>query len=161
MTQFLTQDIAFLLDPSVWIRIAVSILCGAAIGFERESHSKPAGMRTTMLISVGAAIYAMIGIEIGRRLEPHIDPTRIAAQIVTGVGFIGAGVIIHVGATVKGLTTAAAIWVTAAVGTMIGLGYPLTAFVITVCIILILVILDRFERRFFPVMRADNASKDS
>ena len=73
------------------------------------------------------------------------------------MGFIGAGVIIHVGATVKGLTTAAAIWVTAAIGTMIGLGYPMTAFVITVCIIILLLILNKIEKRFFPVTHADHS----
>lgn len=147
MLEMLKMDSALLGDPTVWFRLTVSILCGVIIGVEREMHNKPAGLRTTMLICIGAAIYAMIGVEITERSGGQADPTRVAAQIVTGVGFLGAGVIMHIGATVKGLTTAAAIWVTAAVGTMAGLGYPITALVATAGIIVCLVILNTVEIR--------------
>lgn len=91
---------------------------GAIVGLERELHGRPAGLRTHILLSLGAAMFGTVSRGLN---DPNVDPTRIAAQVVTGIGFIGAGTIIHLGGTVRGLTTAASIWATAAIGLAVGL----------------------------------------
>ncbi|MEJ5250727.1 MAG: MgtC/SapB family protein [Chthonomonadetes bacterium] len=91
---------------------------GAIVGLERELHGRPAGLRTHILLSLGAAMFGMMSHGL---IAPNVDPTRIAAQVVTGIGFIGAGTILHLGGTVRGLTTAASIWTTAAIGLAVGL----------------------------------------
>jgi putative Mg2+ transporter-C (MgtC) family protein len=91
---------------------------GAVVGLERELHGRPAGLRTHILLSLGAALFGILSRGMG---GAGADPTRIAAQVVTGIGFIGAGTIIHLGGTVRGLTTAASIWTTAAIGLAVGL----------------------------------------
>mgnify|MGYP005846448965 CR=1 FL=1 len=99
-------------------QLSVASVLGAVVGLERELHGRPAGLRTHILLSLGAAMFGMVsrGMDV-----PNVDPTRIAAQVVTGIGFIGAGTIIHLGGTVRGLTTAASIWTTAAIGLAVGL----------------------------------------
>ncbi len=108
---------------SIWSDVVAPLLLasvlGAVVGLERELHGRPAGLRTHILLSLGAALFGMLSHGIH---SPQSDPTRIAAQVVTGIGFIGAGTIIHLGGTVRGLTTAASIWATAAIGLAVGLG---------------------------------------
>jgi putative Mg2+ transporter-C (MgtC) family protein len=117
---------------------------GAAVGLERELHGRPAGLRTHILLSLGAALFGMISRGI---TAPNVDPTRIAAQVVTGIGFIGAGTIIHLGGTVRGLTTAASIWTTAAIGLAVGLDrrYWVMAIVATVLAFLTLALVNLLE----------------
>jgi putative Mg2+ transporter-C (MgtC) family protein len=98
----------------------VSVLCGAVVGMERGKREKPAGLRTMMLICLGATVFTQAGLLSADR---GADPTRIAAQVVSGVGFLGAGAIIQSRGLVTGFTTAAAIWVVAAIGVVIGSGY--------------------------------------
>ena len=109
------------------IRIVLAAALGAGIGFERELSDQPAGLRTHILVSLGAALFTLVG-TFGFTLGTHqgmvrFDPTRVAAQVVTGIGFLGAGAILQQGLNVRGLTTAASLWVTAAIGTAVGLGY--------------------------------------
>ncbi|MBD3260761.1 MAG: MgtC/SapB family protein [Candidatus Altiarchaeales archaeon] len=114
-------------------KIAVSAFCGALIGLEREHAEKPAGLRTNMLISVGATLFTLASIMSWKYTSgaaPTVDPGRIAAQIVSGIGFLGAGVILKTGMNIIGITTAATIWLVAAIGMMIGLGYPLLGFIV-------------------------------
>lgn len=117
---------------------------GAAVGLERELHGRPAGLRTHILLSLGAALFGMISRGI---TAPNVDPTRIAAQVVTGIGFIGAGTIIHLGGTVRGLTTAASIWTTAAIGLAVGLDrrYWVMAIVATALAFLTLALVNLLE----------------
>ena len=118
-----------LLDIALRLTLVV-VLCGA-IGFERESRDQPAGVRTHVLVGMGAAIFTLISAYGFAGLATPgapIDPTRIAAQIVTGVGFLGAGAIIHQGMAVRGLTTAAAVWISAAIGMAAGIGFYSLAF---------------------------------
>ena len=112
-------------------RILIAAACGAAIGWERKKHLKAAGARTHILICCGAALfmmlskYAFIDLNVGEAVlygTRGADPARIAAQVVTGIGFLGAGAIFKTGNSVKGLTTAAGIWMTAGVGMAIGSG---------------------------------------
>lgn len=105
--------------------VLLSILLGGAIGFERELKGKPAGLRTNILICMGAALFTQVGISMAGSTP---DKSRIAAQIVTGVGFLGAGTILHGKGTITGLTSAATIWMVAAIGTAVGAGeYVLAA----------------------------------
>jgi putative Mg2+ transporter-C (MgtC) family protein len=106
------------------LRVAVAAVLGGVIGLERELDEKAAGLRTHILVSVGSALFTLVG-AYGFEDFPRgsVDPSRIAAQIVTGIGFLGAGVIFRQGFTVRGLTTAASLWLVAAVGMAAGAGY--------------------------------------
>ena len=124
------------------LRLALAALLGGLIGVERELREREAGLRTHLLVSVGSALFTIVGaygfhdfIESGEAVV-RTDPTRIAAQIVTGIGFLGAGAIIRQGLSVRGLTTAATLWVVAAVGLASGAGYYSGA-VITTAVVLI------------------------
>jgi putative Mg2+ transporter-C (MgtC) family protein len=121
-------------------RLAVSLLLGGAIGLERMVHKHPAGMRTFMLICIGSTLATLASIYICQtNLGLHNgDPGRIAAQILTGIGFIGAGLIIKTNDGVSGITTASSIFVTAAIGIAAGVGMLLTASLVTVVVLVIL-----------------------
>jgi putative Mg2+ transporter-C (MgtC) family protein len=142
------------------VRCGAAALCGAMIGLERELRHKPAGFRTNILICVGAAMYMTVGLLLVPADDQVIDPTRIAAQVVTGIGFLGAGSILQSGGRVTGLTTAATIWVVAAIGIIAGAGYPVLAFVATCMVVLTLVVLRRVEDRFLdPALSDDEGSR--
>jgi len=115
--------------------LVVAIGCGGVIGLEREWHGKPAGVRTTMLICMGSAAFVQVGSFV---TGTQGDPTRVLGQVITGIGFLGAGSIITHRGQVVGLTTAATIWVTAAVGVALGLGYYVRGIAWTVLAVLIL-----------------------
>lgn len=127
------------------LRVLVAALLGAALGLEREWRGKEAGLRTNTLIAIGAALFTVVSLLFTG------DPARVAAQVVTGVGFLGAGAIMRTGANVQGLTTAAMIWVNAAIGVAAGAGFIRLAVIvtgITLVAMLALSPLDRvFERR--------------
>ena len=126
----------------VVIRIVLAAALGGAIGLERELREREAGLRTHMLVSVGAALFTMVSAyawtdwRFSNEEGLVFDPTRIAAQVVTGIGFLGAGAIIRQGLSVKGLTTAATLWVVAAIGMASGVGYYEAAFVTTALVLL-------------------------
>ncbi|MCB0639626.1 MAG: MgtC/SapB family protein [Lewinella sp.] len=103
------------------LRLGAALLAGLLVGLEREWKHKNAGLRTNTLVAVGSAIYVMISVDVAATAE-MADATRVIGQVVTGVGFLGAGVILHRGQNVRGLTTAAGIWCSAAVGCLAGLG---------------------------------------
>jgi putative Mg2+ transporter-C (MgtC) family protein len=127
------------------LRLLVAAILGALIGLEREYHDHPAGMRTHLLVSVGSATFTVLSIE--AFTGPSTDPGRIAAQIVTGIGFLGAGAIIKDRAGVKGLTTAASLWAVAAVGMAAGAAAWGVAIAATVIVIVSLWPLHEIERR--------------
>lgn len=120
-----------------------SVVCGGLIGLERESRDKPAGLRTVSLICVGSTIFTLASIGIASQGN---DPGRIAAQIVSGIGFLGAGAIIRERGTVIGLTTAAMIWAVAAIGLIVGAGYAAGGFGLTLVVLGILVGIRRLEQ---------------
>lgn len=114
------------------VRILVALICGAAIGFERQWRARTAGLRTNALVSLGAALFVVMGaFSFG---GPDADPTRVAAQVASGIGFLGAGVIMKQGATISGLNTAATLWACAAVGALAGGGMLVIAIVGTVAL---------------------------
>lgn len=129
-------DVAFQLDLAVRLLVAAGL--GAAVGAEREIHNHPAGIRTHMLVALGSGLFTVLSIYgflvEGSGMAP-IDPTRIAAQIVSGIGFLGAGAILKDGVVIRGLTTAASLWATAAVGMAAGAGEYVLAFVSAVIIL--------------------------
>ena len=122
----------------------LAMICGGAIGVEREINRKPAGLRTNVLICFGAALYMIISRQISSG-APYTDPARLAAQVVAGIGFLGAGVILQARGSVTGLTTAATIFVVGAVGISAGEGLFGLAVFSTILIILVLVVLRKVE----------------
>jgi putative Mg2+ transporter-C (MgtC) family protein len=127
------------------IRLLVALAIGGAIGLEREFKGKPAGIRTNMLMCIGSCLIMIISIEIARRSGQTADPGRIAAGVVTGVGFLGAGTIIRSRFHITGLTTAATIWVLSSLGLAIGAGYILLSAIGAVLITVTLIPMDYLE----------------
>lgn len=139
-------------------RLAVSFLLGGLIGIERYVHKHPAGVRTFMLICMGSTLATLASIWICQTNMNLIngDPGRIAAQVLTGIGFIGAGLILKNNNDISGLTTAAGIFVTAAIGIAVGVGMLLTATVVTVVVVVIL-----FSSFLFHNSERKNKQKDN
>jgi len=117
------------------VRLLLAALFGAGVGYEREHADKPAGLRTHILVSLGSALFTVVSLY---GFGGTGDPARVAAQIVTGIGFLGAGAILHMPNMVKGLTTAASIWVTAAIGMAVGVGMYAMSFVTTIIVLVVL-----------------------
>ena len=139
-------DITLQLDLSV--RLILASMFGAAVGFERELHGHPAGMRTHLLVSLGAALFTVLSIHgFASNTAAPVDPSRIAAQIVSGIGFLGAGAILKEGLSIRGLTTAASLWATAAVGLAAGAGQHVLAVTGTAIIVFSLWPLNRVAER--------------
>lgn len=153
-------------DPArfeLLIKLLVAVALGSAVGLERELSGKASGLRTTILICVGAALFTHLSIAIGligfaSPGQPYGDVTRIAAQIVTGIGFLGAGAILHERGGIVGLTTAATIWVVAAIGMAVGSGAYAPAVGTTVVVCLVLVGLRPVERRLMSMRRTVTAT---
>lgn len=137
------------------LRLALAAALGGAIGLEREYHHKPAGLRTNMLIALGSAVFSILSVELGAAAG---SPDRIAAQVVTGIGFLGAGAILRSGENIHGLTTAATIWVNAAIGMAAGLGSYAVAVGAAALTLIVLAILPFIERRFEE--RGGNAHRE-
>ncbi len=137
-------------------RLGLAVLLGGAVGFERESHNRPAGFRTHILVCVGAALFMMVSAYgyIGQ-VKPgfQADVERIAAQVVTGVGFLGAGTILRHRGSVHGLTTAASIWAVSAVGLAVGIGFNAGAITGTAFILLSLLVLGRLDQKILQQRR--------
>jgi putative Mg2+ transporter-C (MgtC) family protein len=153
-----TADLVAALRLSVIAKLLLATLLGGAIGLERELAGKPAGLRTNILICVGAALFTQLSIDIAKigfspDGHPYGDTTRIAAQIVSGIGFLGAGAILHGQGSIVGLTTAATIWVVAAVGAAVGAGAYIDALGSTALIMLVLVGLRPVEGRLMVKRR--------
>jgi putative Mg2+ transporter-C (MgtC) family protein len=145
------------------VKLLLATVCGGAIGMERELAGKPAGLRTNILICVGAALFTHLSVfiaQIGFTPDgrPYGDTGRIAAQIVSGIGFLGAGAILHAHGAVVGLTTAASIWVVAAVGAAIGAGAYVEGVGTSVLIVLVLVGLRPVEGRLLNRRRRVHAT---
>ncbi len=135
-------------DIDAIFRLLLSVVLSGLIGLERESHGREAGLRTHILVGIGATLIMLTSVYISKQygLGNSADPGRVAAGVVTGIGFIGAGTIIRFRASVRGLTTAASLWVTAGIGLAIGSGFYLGALITTALILFALVFLGRFER---------------
>ena len=131
--------------PMPWAEIAlvlVAVICGSIVGGERQRREKPAGLRTMMLVCLGSALFTMTGYAFTSATG---DSGRVAAQIVTGIGFLGAGVIVHGRGTISGTTTAATVWVTAAIGMLAATGYACPALGVSILVRTVLLGVQRFE----------------
>src|SRR4051794_21089901 len=156
----LLADIPSLSWPEALLRVLIAAALGGAVGVERELREREAGLRTHLLVCVGSALFTIVSAYGFREFLVNggsvvrADPTRIAAQIVTGIGFLGAGAIIRQGLSVRGLTTAATLWVVAAIGLASGAGYYSAAAIATVLVILSLwplrILAHRIVVRFRP-----------
>lgn len=134
MQEILAQ-ISDVLRLGLLLQLGLAVVCGGAIGMEREVSGKPAGLRTNILICVGATLFTVLSLQLA---EGRGDPARVAAQILPGVGFIGAGTILHARGAVTGLTSAATIWVVAAIGMALGGGAYTEALGTTLLVTLVL-----------------------
>lgn len=144
------------MEPTPFIlitRIILAALLGAMIGYERKTEHKEAGVRTHALVAVGATLFTLISMF--AITGDNVDPTRVMSQIVTGVGFLGAGMIIYRQGRVSGLTTAAGFWVCAAIGMAVGVGWYAVAVVSTLLVFFILYLLGRF----FPALHNEESKK--
>lgn len=130
-------------------KLVVSLLLGSMVGYERKRKGQTAGIRTFALIAMGATLAMLLSIYVPQEYMglKNGDPGRIAAQVVTGIGFLGAGAIIQMKGSVRGLTTAAGIWMVAAIGMAVGVGMYWVSFIATLLILFILLWLERFEHR--------------
>lgn len=125
------------LEADLVARLVLAAVLGAVVGSEREIHGHPAGMRTHLLVSLGSGLFTVVSIHgflgvLDPAIQAPVDPSRVAAQIVTGIGFLGAGAILKDGLTIRGLTTAASLWVTAAIGLAAGAGEAALSVLVTV-----------------------------
>lgn len=136
------------------IKVGIAILGGFCIGIEREFKRKSAGLKTNSLVSVGACVFVLLSLEF--RWDNSVDITRVMGQIVTGIGFIGAGTILQQGNKVAGLTTAATIWCSAGVGCLAALGMFAELAIVTGLVILVNLAFSYAEKKFFPDSNEDN-----
>lgn len=127
------------------IKILISLVLGGIIGAERERYKKDAGLRTTILISMGSTLFTILSTKVGAQAEGSLDITRIAANVVSGVGFLGAGVILQEHGKVKGLTTAATIWMSAAIGMACGASEFILATITSLLTVIVLVAFTKVE----------------
>jgi putative Mg2+ transporter-C (MgtC) family protein len=130
-------------DHQYWMQIGAAIVCGGLIGFEREIRGKPTGMRTCILIVLGTAIFVKLGAVMGNERG---DATRVLGQVVTGIGFLGAGVIMSRGDTIVGVTTASVVWVLASIGALVGAGEFAGAITMAIVTVIALTVFDYAER---------------
>lgn len=135
-------------ELDVLIRLLLALFLGGLIGYERQACNKSAGLRTHVLVCIGSCLIMILSINIYHAVQglTNADPARLAAQVVSGIGFLGAGTIMKEGPTVKGLTTAASLWVVSGVGLAVGSGYYTSALLTTGLVFLTLTALSRFEK---------------
>ncbi len=131
------------------IRLLIATVLSGIIGYEREIHGRAAGLRTIILVGVGSCLIMITSINLHAMYMgiANVDPSRIPAQVVSGIGFLGAGTILRFHASVRGLTTAAGLWAVAGIGIAVGCGFYSAAFLTTGFIFIVLVVLSHFERR--------------
>ena len=147
-------------EYEIILRLGIAAVLGAVVGYERERHNQPAGLRTHMILVVGSALAMTLSINLAMQFRPDVpngDPARLAAQVLSGIGFLGAGAILRLGTNVRGLKTATSLWSMAVVGLSVGAGYYLVALASTALLILALSALDVVEKHLihstiiFPV----------
>ncbi|RKD27532.1 putative Mg2+ transporter-C (MgtC) family protein [Caminicella sporogenes DSM 14501] len=135
-------------NTDIIIRIILACILGGLVGMERESINRPAGFRTHILVCLGSTIVMLNGIFLLNNYHHYtnLDPARLGAQVISGIGFLGAGTILKEGLSIKGLTTAASLWAVACIGLAIGSGFYLTAILSTFLVFIILLFFSKFEK---------------
>lgn len=152
----MNDSLLHLLDvsPFEWPAIGAAIFCGSIVGLERQLRGKPVGIRTSSLITLGTYLFLKVAFLFQGET---VDPSRVVGQVITGIGFLGAGVMMARDGAVVGVTSAAAIWVLAALGVMIGAGYLLAAIKLSLLVVTILYGVDFFEDRVSALSRGVHA----
>ena len=133
------------ISDEFWVKLVISIICGSIVGIERQLKGKPSGIRTSIFICLGTNIFISLGVA---NSNPNADITRVLGQVVTGIGFLGAGVIISREGLILRITSAAVIWMLAGIGSMIGFGFFTEAIILSVVTLLILLLIGLIEDRF-------------
>jgi putative Mg2+ transporter-C (MgtC) family protein len=145
-------------DGELVLRLGLALVLCATIGFERSTRDEVAGMRTHALVGLGAALFTLVSVygfeDFGTSALARPDPTRIAAQVVSGIGFLGAGAIIREGLTVRGVTTASSLWIVSAIGMASAVGFYVGAVATTALVLVVLILLRRFRAAVMPSVRA-------
>ncbi len=143
-------------DIQIILRLLLAAILGGLVGYERQRNNQPAGLRTHIILVVGAALAMTLSINLAMQFRPQVpngDPARLAAQVISGIGFLGVGAIIRYGANIKGLTTATSMWSMAVVGLVVGAGYYLIAAFTTGLLLITLILINFFEKRYIkPVV---------
>lgn len=143
-------EILYSIAPFNWVAIGTTLLCGSIIGLERQLRGKPVGIRTSVLITLGTYVFIVLAESVSTTAT---DPSRAIGQVITGVGFLGAGVMLSRDGVVLGVTSAATIWALASLGVCIGTGHYLTAIKLSVLIIAVLVGVEILEKYFHGLTR--------
>ncbi|MBM7568267.1 MgtC/SapB family protein [Paenibacillus sacheonensis] len=161
----MTTTVPQVYDPSIWqisyweltLRLVLALVLGGLIGLERELGGHSAGFRTHILVCLGSAAIVLLSMygfsEFSSDPNVRLDPARLAAQVISGIGFLGAGTILRTGITVSGLTTAASLWVVAAIGLTAGAGFYYGAAVLTLLVVVSLFVLNKVEKKFSRAKR--------
>lgn len=129
------------------LQLGMSVVCGAIVGIERQLRAKAVGIRTSILICLATQVFIRLSTDLAQT-GPAADPTRVLGQVVTGVGFLGAGVILAKGGAITGVTSAAVVWMLAAIGSTIGSGRPIEALILSIFVVVILIGVRTLERAF-------------
>lgn len=137
-------------DIEIIKRLLIAVILSGLIGLERESHGRAAGLRTHILVCLGSTLITLTSIHIFEIYKgvSNIDPARIAAQVVSGIGFLGAGTIIRSRASIRGLTTAASLWTVAGIGLAVGVGFYQGAYTTTLLVLITLFLLNKIEKDY-------------
>jgi putative Mg2+ transporter-C (MgtC) family protein len=144
-------------SPVFWARLGTAILCGATIGIERQLRGKASGVRTSILVCLGTAMFVALGESLTPAGSP--DRSRVLGQVITGIGFLGAGVILARDGRVLGVTSAAVIWMLAALGALIGAGHLATAMVLTLTTLAILIGIEAVETAWTRLRQGSREAK--
>lgn len=150
------METAFTSHFQFWQTIMVSLLCGGLIGLERQFRGKPAGIRTSILICTGTSLFVLMGTSIN---GVAVDGSRVLGQVITGIGFLGAGVMFSREGVVTGVTTASVIWMLAAIGSLNGLGQWQTAISVAILTVSVLLTCEFLEKRFQAMRQGAHARK--
>ncbi|MFD0588686.1 MgtC/SapB family protein [Paenibacillus sp. GCM10027627] len=147
----------FINEWDLLIRLLLALLLGGLIGFEREQSNHAAGLRTNILVCLGACLLMLLSIygfaDFVEEPNVRVDPARLAAAVITGVGFLGAGTILFTGKSITGLTTAASLWVVAAIGLAVGAGFYFASISVTVMVLLTLWLFNKLEKRYIKAKK--------
>lgn len=147
-------------EIDIWemvLRLSLAVVLGGAIGLERERRNRAAGFRTNILVCLGSSLIMLLSIygfsEFANEYNVRLDPARLAAQVISGIGFLGAGVILYNGLSITGLTTAATLWVVAAIGLAVGAGFYYAAAITTFVVLFSLLVLNKIESKWIHSSR--------
>jgi putative Mg2+ transporter-C (MgtC) family protein len=156
MTTFKISTMKFVeeLPFPIWegfFRLFLAFLLGSLIGLERERRKQPAGFRTHSIMAIGSALMSILAFHVSVLHGENSDPSRIISQVIAGIGFLGAGAIIRIGVSIKGLTTAASLWTTAGIGLSAGAGMYVLSIYTTIMLLLVLSLMSRIEREFISL----------